>query len=131
MPVARHSSSRLPASGARRSATIDARSPLGRAAGAALEAVSGRISLSGVSGAVRTGSLFGSSRSGSVTVGRVAFAAERKGSGTVPALTGAIIVAVNAATISNAERKEAKIHSILCGKSTVNAYALFNRYFWL
>jgi hypothetical protein len=58
------------------------------------------------------GSACWSSKSGTATFGRAALAAGTKGSAEGPALAGAIIVAVSAATISSAERKEANILTV-------------------
>ena len=66
--------------------------------------------ISGVfaSGCDSCGWPFGSSSSGTETFARVALAAETSLSPVGPACAGAIVVAVSAAQISSAERKEAK-----------------------
>ena len=56
--------------------------------------------------------LAGSSNSGTATFGKVALVAGSKGSPEGPAWAGAIIVAVSAAIISNAERTEANIRTV-------------------
>lgn len=106
MPVARQSSSLLPASGPRRSATIDAKSSDGSTAG--------RASCSGVavtavsaSGCTISGEL-GSTASGTEAFAKVEFATLTSVGSVGPACAGAIVAAVSAAQISSAERKEAK-----------------------
>src|SRR5690242_13170246 len=78
-------------------------------------------------GCDKEGSPFGSSRSGTATFGAACVAAGTKGSPEGPALAGAIIVAVSAATISSAERKEANILTVKLAVNPPNGAPNYSR----
>src|SRR6185369_4673047 len=132
MPVARHSSSRLPGSPERRSPTIEARSPLGLE----VVAIAGVATVAGASvwgsetaGSESCGSAEGSSRSGTGTVGRSTASAGSTGLGDDPACAGAIVTALSAAQISNADRKEANMNAVKLAVSTLKERRITRDYF--
>src|SRR5689334_20954077 len=112
MPVARQSSSVLPGSGARSSATIVARSPLGLTAGASGAGAGAAVTESTACGSESWGSTEGSSMSGTGTVGTDAVSAGTTGLAEGPAWAGAKETALSVAQISSADRSEANMNTV-------------------
>src|SRR6476661_502941 len=116
MPVARHSSSWVPASVLRSWLTIAVKSPVGLTDSPCAVCGVESVSAAGawgcgwsVPGCESWGSPWGSSRFGIDTCGRVVLATDTIVSAEGPALAGAMIVAVSVAQMSNAERKESNV----------------------